>query len=322
MCNKRKECKDSGPCRLWTGWTVFLVLSLMMARVRGAWPAGQIEILGDLSGQLEASMHSSVLADLQEAPIASDAAIPAGFPDSSAIVGRLFQMRLPTKMADASSTLKVFSMTDNAVPCTVKSPVPLQIGDAKTDTSRPGVYVIDVTFPHGQAVKIREISFKNYYTAFLMVRLQKKDPGSPGGCARWVTCLKNHPLMSSPHTEEGSQDYFSIYRHQMLVDPDDVTSVRLILRQPSSAWLNFTLEDIRIHQCASDDSERDMPAWFSQLTPVDQVPDLQGLPNPQTVASSIQQMWALTEVMQTNQTAAPIGRFDSTLQTQDLQLAR
>lgn len=36
----------------------------------------------------------------------------------------------------------------------------------------------------------------------------------------------------------------------------------------------------------------------------------QGLPDPQTVSSSIQQMWALTEVMQTNQTTASIGRFD------------
>ena len=36
----------------------------------------------------------------------------------------------------------------------------------------------------------------------------------------------------------------------------------------------------------------------------------QGLPDPQTVSSSIQQMWALTEVMQTNQTTACIGRFD------------
>ncbi|KAL4655678.1 nicolin-1-like [Arapaima gigas] len=205
---------------------------------------------------------------------------------------------------------RVLSMTDNVVPCTVKSPVALQIGDAKKDTSRPGVYVIDVTFPHCEAIKIQEISFKNYYTAFLMLRIQKKEPGNLGGGARWVTCLKNHPLMPNPHTEEGSQDYFSIYRHQMLVDPDDVTSVRLILRQPSSAWLNFTLEDIKIHQYAEDDLERDIPAWFSQLTPADQAPDLKGLPDPQSVASSIQQMWALTEIMQTSQTAAPIGRFD------------
>ncbi|KAJ8361000.1 hypothetical protein SKAU_G00175250 [Synaphobranchus kaupii] len=199
-------------------------------------------------------------------------------------------------------------MTDRSAACTVKSPMALELGEAITATSRPGVFVIDVTFPRGQAVKIQEISFKNYYTAFLMVRMQRKVPDQ--GTAKWATCLQNHCLMPNPHTEERSQDYFSIYRQQMLTEPDDVTLVRLILRQPSSAWLNFSLEEIKIHLCANEDSERELPAWFSHLTPVDQPPDLQGLPDPQTVSSSIQQMWALTEVMQTHQTAAPIGRFD------------
>lgn len=36
----------------------------------------------------------------------------------------------------------------------------------------------------------------------------------------------------------------------------------------------------------------------------------QDLPDPHTVSSSIQQMWALTEVMQTQQTTASVGRFD------------
>lgn len=200
-------------------------------------------------------------------------------------------------------------MTDSSVACTVKSPVALELGEAITAASRPGVFVIDVTFPHGQAVNIQEISFKNYYTAFLMVRMQRKDPDKDGS-TKWITCLQNHCLMPNPHTEECSQDYFSIYRQQMLTEPDDVTLVRLILRQPSSAWLNFSLEEIKIHLCANEDSERDVPAWFSNLTPVDQPPDLEGLPDPQAVSSSIQQMWALTEVMQTHQTAAPIGRFD------------
>lgn len=40
------------------------------------------------------------------------------------------------------------------------------------------------------------------------------------------------------------------------------------------------------------------------------ISSLQGLPDPQTVSSSIQQMWALTEVMQANRTTASIGRFD------------
>ncbi|KAJ8258352.1 hypothetical protein COCON_G00173640 [Conger conger] len=202
-------------------------------------------------------------------------------------------------------------MTDlTGVPaCTVKSPVALELGETMTAASRPGVFVIDVTFPHGQAANIQEISFKNYYTAFLMMRIQRKAPDGEGS-AKWVTCLQNHPLMPNPHTEEQSQDYFSIHRQQMLTEPDNVTLVRLVLRQPSSAWLNFSLEDIKIHLCADEDTERDVPAWFSHLTPVDQPPDLEGLPDAQTVSSSIQQMWALTEVMQTHQTAAPIGRFD------------
>lgn len=33
----------------------------------------------------------------------------------------------------------------------------------------------------------------------------------------------------------------------MQVVPDHVSSVRLILRQPSSVWLSFTLEEISIH---------------------------------------------------------------------------
>ena len=34
---------------------------------------------------------------------------------------------------------------------------------------------------------------------------------------------------------------------QMQVEPDHVVSVRLILRQPSSAWLTFSLEEIKIY---------------------------------------------------------------------------
>lgn len=38
---------------------------------------------------------------------------------------------------------------------------------------------------------------------------------------------------------------------QMQVPPDHVSSVRLILRQPSCVWLNFTLEDIKIYPHSS-----------------------------------------------------------------------
>lgn len=60
--------------------------------------------------------------------------------------------------------------------------------------------------------QVQEIVFRNFYTAFLSVRVQR--PG-PSGSRRWVTCLRDYCLMPCPHTEEGSQDYFSLRRHQV-----------------------------------------------------------------------------------------------------------
>lgn len=205
-------------------------------------------------------------------------------------------------------------MSIKPVSCTVKTPVALRLGDAKNDQSRPGVYIIDVCLPIGQTVNIEEIRFKNFYTTYLTVRLlRRRKPGDADGAAgpaQWATCLKDHCLMPSPHTEEGSQDYHAIHRLQMLVEPDRVISVRLILRQPSSAWLNFTLEEIKILPHIKEDPARDIPNWLSNLTHVGRHSEMEGLPDPQTVSASIQQMWALTEVMQANQSTASIGRFD------------
>lgn len=193
------------------------------------------------------------------------------------------------------------------VTCTVKAPVFLQIGDPKTEC-QSGVCVVDVSLPFGKSVNIEEITFKNYYTAYVTVRLLKKNPEQ--AAAKWTTALRDLPLMDNPHTEGGSQDYCSIHRTQMQVVPDHVMSVRFILRQPSSAWLSFNLEDIKIFRHFEPDAEREVSDLLSDLTLVDYHPDLEGLPDPQTVSSSLQQMWALTEVMQTNQTTASIGRFD------------
>lgn len=97
--------------------------------------------------------------------------------------------------------------------------------------------------------------------------------------------------------------------------------------------------------CFLQDPEKEVSDWLSDLTLADAHPDLevptdkfvpeceldgvlshgaqatdrllihcvcvcQGVLDPHTVSSSLQQMWALTEVMQSNQTSASIGRFD------------
>lgn len=77
----------------------------------------EIDLLGEVvlmegdtvgGGELEASMRSSFLQDFQEATeeirrpgeAQQSEATPTVFPDSSAVVGRIFQMTVPNKMED------------------------------------------------------------------------------------------------------------------------------------------------------------------------------------------------------------------------------
>lgn len=203
-------------------------------------------------------------------------------------------------------------MASEAVPCNIRAPVPLQVGDGKSELGHPGVNVIDVTFPISQSVDVQEISFKNYYTAFLTVKIQQR-PTEPKKIktATWRTCVKNLRLMPNPHIEEGSQDYVSLYRQQMLCDADNVTSIRFILRQPSPVWLSFTLEELQVNPPGRQSPQKQFSWWLSHLPPREDLQDLhKGVPDPERVASEVQRMWVLTEVMRSSQSTAAVGRFD------------
>lgn len=126
-------------------------------------------------------------------------------------------------------------MEDQALSCTVKPAVYLNIGAEAA--ARSGVCVLDVNLPVGTAadvscasgrdhwsrarlsqnacvLQIERIVFKNYYTAYVTVRLLRSRPGQEAP-ARWCTALRDLALMENPHTEEGSQDYCCISRAQV-----------------------------------------------------------------------------------------------------------
>ncbi|XP_048348130.1 nicolin-1 [Sphaerodactylus townsendi] len=204
------------------------------------------------------------------------------------------------------------TMTHEPALCTIKSPVMLQVGDMKTEQGRPGVAVIDVMLPHSQTIDLQEIVFKNYYTAFLSLRVlrQSTTDGGDGSPSKWVTCLRNYCLMPNLHAEQGSQDYFSVSRHQMLCDMDQVAAIRLILRQPSPVWLHFSIEELQLIPASQKSPQKGFPAWLS--CPSQERPAIlhDGLPDADKVSSEVQQMWVLTEMLQASQPTAQIGRFD------------
>ncbi|XP_040263832.1 nicolin-1 isoform X1 [Bufo bufo] len=200
-----------------------------------------------------------------------------------------------------------------AVPCNVRAPVPLQVGDGTPEPGRPGVNVIDVTFPSSQAVDVQEISFRNFYTAFLTIKIQQRGATASrkSRTQTWRTCVRNLHLMPNPHMEEGSQDYVSLHRPQMLCEADKVVSLRFVLRQPSPVWLSFTLEELQINPPGRQIPQNQLSWWLSHLPPREERRKLhKGLPDPERVSSEVQRMWALTEVMRSSQSTATVGRFD------------
>ncbi|XP_030663381.1 nicolin-1-like [Nomascus leucogenys] len=202
-------------------------------------------------------------------------------------------------------------MSHVLVPCHVKGTVALQVGDVWTSQGRPGVLVIDVTLPC--VTLFEEITFKNYYTAaghaFLSIHVcQHTSAHTP---AKWVTYLRDYCLMPYPHSEEGAQEYVSLFKHQILCDTARVSELHLILRQPSPLWLSFTVEELQIYQQGPKSPSMIFPKWLSHPVPCEQPALLhEGLPDPSRISSEVQQMWALTEMIRASHTSARIGHFD------------
>ncbi|XP_076003340.1 dystroglycan 1 [Genypterus blacodes] len=129
-----------------------LVVGLLLAMAAliplPAWADVEINALGETvimeggervgGGELEASMHSSILQDFQEVTAGirameavaietsemavtatqQNAAAPAAFTDSSAVVGRIFKMKVPNKMEDVylGDIVKITEMGKDSLP--------------------------------------------------------------------------------------------------------------------------------------------------------------------------------------------------------------
>lgn len=113
--------EDAGRRGLRLCRTIPLLIGLLCAAVPGAAPEREETVVEMISVELEASMQSSVLSELQAAASSvgqgPSAALPdcpaesgaahGGIPDSSAVVGQVFQLRIPSGAANASCNIYV-----------------------------------------------------------------------------------------------------------------------------------------------------------------------------------------------------------------------
>ncbi|XP_046354273.1 nicolin-1-like isoform X6 [Haliotis rufescens] len=211
-------------------------------------------------------------------------------------------------------------MTEKPLHSNVKNPVMLFVGDPKSEF-HSGCKVFDVTFPNvihpedeevEEGVKVGEIRFKNHYVGILTVRAKfrsAENNGEPGEL-KWRTCLRRMKLMPSPHTESGSQDYFSLTRKHLLFDLVNLTALRFVLQQPSPVWRDFKLEELKVFRTSMMPRSAPLPAWLTEEPTEPSDRKIPGVPNLESLSANLQELWALAEVVSANQTTVNLGRYE------------
>lgn len=212
-------------------------------------------------------------------------------------------------------------MGDRPLHCSIKNPILLTVEDQK-NAFHSGCKVIDVTFPNVSSPEVGEICFKNYYTAYVSIRVKFKaapENGAEAGEIKWKTCVRRMRLMPSPHKESGSQDYFAISKKQFSFEISNISAMRIILQQPSPVWKEFRIEDLRLYRSSEMLSKPPpLPAWLTEDSANSTKHKLElqtkakekGIPNLESISSSLQELWGLSEEMAINQSKTEIGRYE------------
>ncbi|XP_065830364.1 nicolin-1-like isoform X1 [Oscarella lobularis] len=130
--------------------------------------------------------------------------------------------------------------------------------------SGSGCAAIDVSV-RGEPVEIDSISFRNFYTASVTVKVRTMEEKSRDEVP-YKTLVKNFILMPQPHCEQGGQNFYRITPSQMLFCPKNVLEVRLIMHQPSHCWANFGLNEIEFNTPSQEPEKAQAGASSSSLT--------------------------------------------------------
>ena len=149
------------------------------------------------------------------------------------------------------------------VPCLLSPPVYLEVPEQETTNTattisrqniklalsveeaaaiaRPsGCQLIDVTLRNSPS-SIRYVVFRNRYTHCITIKCLRRN-SSPSEPSNWKVCVQNYILMPSCHCEQGSQSWVVLGEEEGLRGMEEVSKLRLILRQPSPHWKGFGVD--------------------------------------------------------------------------------
>ena len=123
--------------------------------------------------------------------------------------------------------------------CAVKTPAFVTLKDVDGVLRQPPrVVILDVSLKYPSCIAY--ISFRNHYTHSVTVKYVKE------GEQQWQLCTATSvELMPSCHCEQGAEGYAVLGREHFLCPLERVQHLRLILRQPSPHWREFSVKDLR-----------------------------------------------------------------------------
>lgn len=124
------SCGDAGGSRLISCRTIPLIMGLLATLTQGTVPEQQETLVEMISVELEASMQSSVLSELNAAASlvgegpptavpdssAKNEGVHTSIPDSSATVGQVFQLKVPPGRAHAGCSVQLTEMGRETLP--------------------------------------------------------------------------------------------------------------------------------------------------------------------------------------------------------------
>ena len=116
---------------------------------------------------------------------------------------------------------------------------------------RPKCLFFDVTFH--QPSSINYITFRNHYTSTVSIRWISSDNETISGpdlLESWNVCLFDHPLMPNCHCEQGSQDDVILGPNDFCSTLQNVTRLRVILKQPSFHWKEYNIHNFTCYSSA------------------------------------------------------------------------
>ena len=136
--------------------------------------------------------------------------------------------------------------------CDIRSPVYLEpplTYPPLNHMIRFGCQVIDVVISAPSSIEC--LAFQNYYTHSITIKFVKagrstSDPTS------WQYCIKDRILMPQCHCEIGSQQRFIFGNEEFQQQLSNIQQIRIILKQPSSNWNSFGINDLTLYCTLSD----------------------------------------------------------------------